>query len=62
MTANHSRVAQPVDVDTDKLRKAIKDEYREVARDPGKGFHFQTGRPLTRIVGYNDDLLDGVSE
>ncbi len=62
MTADRSLVAQPVDVDTDTLRKAIQDEYKEVAEDPGKGFHFHTGRHLTKIVGYKDDWLEGVSE
>ena len=52
MTANRSLVAQPVDVDTDTLRKAIQDEYKKVVEDPGKGFHFHTGRTLTKIVGY----------
>ena len=62
MTMNRSLIAQPVDVDTDTLRKAIQDEYREVAEEPGKGFHFHTGRHLTRIVGYRDEWLKGVSE
>ena len=62
MTANRSRVAQAVDVDTETLRKAIKDEYKEVAEDPGKGFHFHTGRRLIKIVGYKDEWLKGVSE
>jgi len=57
-----SLVARPVDVDTDVLRKAIQDEYREVAEDPGRGFHFHTGRALTRIVGYRDAWLAGVPE
>ena len=59
MTASRSRVAQPVDVDTESLRNAIRDEYREVAERPGKGFHFHTGRRLTRIVGYKDEWLKG---
>ena len=62
MMANRTLVAQPVDVDTDTLRKAIQDEYKEVAKNPGKGFHFHTGRTLTKIVGYKDDWFDGVSE
>ena len=62
MTANRSLVAQPVEVNTDTLRKAIQDEYTEVAENPGKGFHFHTGRPLTKIVGYKDEWLQGVSE
>ena len=62
MTANRSRVAQPVDVDTETLRQAIKAEYKEVADHPGKGFHFHTGRRLTKIVGYRDEWFNGVSE
>jgi len=62
MTDNPSPVARPIDVDSEVLRNAIKDEYRAVALDPGKGFHFHTGRPLTRIVGYRDEWLDGISE
>jgi SAM-dependent methyltransferase len=62
MTADRSLVAQPVDVDPDTLRRAIKDEYREVAEDPSRGFHFHTGRTLTKIVGYKDEWLKGISE
>ena len=62
MTTNRSRVAEAVDVDTDVLRRAIKDEYKEVAENPGKGFHFHTGRRLTKIVGYKDEWLKGVSD
>lgn len=62
MTTNCSRVARPVDVDTETLRRAIRDEYREVAEDPLKGFHFHTGRRLTSIVGYKDEWFKGVSE
>lgn len=60
--ANPSRVAQPVDVDADALRNAIKDEYKEVAEHPDKGFHFHTGRRLTNIVGYKNEWLEGISE
>ena len=62
MTANGSRVARAVDIDTETLRNAIKDEYKEVAEDPGKGFHFHTGHRLTKIVGYKNEWLKGVSE
>jgi len=53
---------QPVDVDTRSLRRAIQDEYTEVAQNPGKGFHFHTGRRLTRIVGYEEAWLEGIAE
>lgn len=62
MSANGSSVAQAIDLDTAVLRKAIQDEYREVAEHPDKGFHFHTGRRLTQIVGYKDEWLTGVSE
>jgi SAM-dependent methyltransferase len=62
MPTDRASVAQPVDVDTATLRKAIQDEYREVAEHPDKGFHFHTGRRLTRIVGYKDEWFAGVSE
>jgi SAM-dependent methyltransferase len=62
VTAKDLRVAQPVDVDTDALRKAIQDEYKEVAKNPRKEFHFHTGRQLTKIVGYKDEWLQGVAE
>jgi len=62
MTAKRSGVARPVDVNTDILRKAIQDEYKEVAKNPDKGFHFHTGRTLTKIVGYENEWFKGVSE
>jgi len=62
MTTNKSLVAQAIDVDTKTLRKAIQDEYKEVAEHPDKGFHFHTGRRLTKIVGYKEEWLTGVSE
>jgi arsenite methyltransferase len=62
MTSHRSRVAQPVDVDTETLRAAIRGEYEEVAEHPGKGFHFHTGRRLARIVGYPDEWLESVPE
>lgn len=52
----------PVDVDVDVLRGAIQKEYDTVALDPGRGFHFHTGRTLTKIVGYEDEWLDGIPE
>ena len=62
MTESRARVAQLVDVDAEVLRNAIKDEYKEVAEHPDRGFHFHTGRRLTGIVGYRDEWFDGVSE
>ena len=44
------------------LRDAIMEEYDAVACDPGRGFHFHTGRFLARRVGYETDWLDGIPE
>lgn len=52
----------PVDVDLDVLRGAIREEYDTVARDPGRGFHFHTGRTLAGIVGYEDAWFEGIPE
>ncbi len=52
----------PPKVDRDVLRSAIQDEYTEVARNPGRGFHFHTGRPLAALLGYREAWLSGVPE
>jgi len=44
------------------LRQAISHEYEAVAQDPGKGFHFHTGRRLAAIVEYRPEWLDGIPE
>jgi arsenite methyltransferase len=44
------------------LREAIREEYAEVATDPEKGFHFHTGRPLARLLEYDDEWLIGIPE
>ncbi len=49
-------------LDVDVLRDAIRTEYAHVAADPDQGFHFHTGRRLTRILGYDDAWLAGVPE
>src|SRR3712207_4667520 len=44
------------------LREAIREEYAEVASHPEKGFHFHTGRPLARMLEYQDEWLEGIPE
>jgi arsenite methyltransferase len=46
----------------EELRDAIREEYSLVADDPDHGFHFHTGRGLSRILGYRDEWLQGVPE
>jgi arsenite methyltransferase len=49
-------------VDLEILRAAIREEYEVVAEAPDHGFHFHTGRPLARILGYEDAWLEEVPE
>jgi SAM-dependent methyltransferase len=44
-------------VDASALREEVKAKYREVAVNPHGGFHFHTGRPLARRLGYDDALV-----
>ena len=45
-------------VDAVSLREEVKEKYREVAVDPNGDYHFHTGRPLARRLGYADALVD----
>ena len=58
--AGVSRAIEGLDVDA--LRQAIHDEYALVATEPTRGFHFHTGRRLAGILGYEEELLEGVPE
>ena len=44
-------------VDPEALREQVKDKYREVASDPGRRFHFHTGRLLAHRLGYDADVV-----
>lgn len=45
-------------VDAVVLREEVKEKYREVAIDPSGDYHFHTGRPLAKRLGYDDSLVD----
>lgn len=49
-------------VDPALLREQIKSKYREVAIDPQGDFHFHTGRPLARRLGYSDSVVDAMPD
>jgi arsenite methyltransferase len=51
---------RPAAVDVETLRCQISDKYTEVAKTPGKGFHFHTGRPLALMLGYSDEIVDSL--
>lgn len=55
--ANHTQT-----IDMGSLRAAIQCEYEQVALEPDRGFHFHTGRPLARLLGYPDEWLTGIPE
>lgn len=50
------------DLDLNDLRQAIQEEYQAVADNPTQGFHFHTGRPLARLLGYDEQWLVGIPE
>ncbi len=49
-------------INQEQLRCEIKREYREVAVNAHKGFHFHTGRPLAKILGYDMELVNRIPE
>jgi arsenite methyltransferase len=57
-----SQVIPDLDIDVETLRDAIKEEHQLVAEEPNRGFHFHTGRPLARILGYSEEWLRNVPE
>ncbi len=49
-------------VDPAALRDEVRKKYREVASHPGGQFHFQTGRPLTRRLGYDQSTVEALPD
>lgn len=45
-------------VDPVALREEVKNKYREVAGNPSGSYHFHTGRPLARRLGYDMAQVD----
>jgi arsenite methyltransferase len=57
-----TQVPSAKSLDIMQLREAIRDEYDVVAREPERGFHFHTGRPLAHLLQYEDAWLDDIPE
>ncbi len=55
-----STVIEGLNLNMDELRASIRGEYSAVAKDPGRGFHFHTGRKLAKILGYRDEWIDAL--
>lgn len=49
-----------LNLNIEELRHSIQQEYSAVASEPGRGFHFHTGRKLASILGYHNLWLDGL--
>jgi ubiquinone/menaquinone biosynthesis C-methylase UbiE len=47
-------------LDTSELEARVKSMYEEVALEPEREFHFETGRPLTERLGYPPADLDRI--
>ena len=45
-------------VDPVALREEVRKKYSEVALDPHGDYHFHTGRPLARRLGYDMNVVD----
>jgi arsenite methyltransferase len=48
---------QALPVDPEALREEVRSKYRAVAVDPHGSYHFHTGRPLTRRLGYEETVV-----
>lgn len=51
-------MTETISVDPEALRADVRDKYRQVALRPDGQFHFHTGRPLARLLGYPDAVVD----
>lgn len=49
-------------VDAAALREQVKIKYREVATSPENEFHFHTGRPLARRLGYDEAVTSKIPD
>ncbi len=49
-------------VDPVQLREQVKSKYRDVAINPHGQFHFHTGRPLARRLGYDSSVVDAMPD
>ena len=49
-------------VDPVVLREEVKSKYRDVAINPSGEYHFHTGRPLARRLGYDSALVDSMPD
>src|SRR5580704_185315 len=56
------RMSDALPVDPGALREEVKTKYRAVAVDPHGGYHFHTGRPLAKRLGYDDAVVGALPD
>ena len=47
-------------LNVERLERAVKSVYRDVAEAPNEGYHFEMGRPLAERLGYRTSDLDRI--
>jgi len=55
-------MGEELPVDPVALREAVKSKYRDVACNPSGEYHFHTGRPLAKRLGYDPAIVDALPE
>jgi len=55
-------MATEVLVNPDQLRGEVKKKYRDVAVKPHDAYHFHTGRPLAKRLGYDDQVVGALPD
>jgi arsenite methyltransferase len=55
-------MSETLPVDAVTLRDEVRAKYRDVAVNPHGTFHFHTGRPLARRLGYGEDVVARMPE
>jgi arsenite methyltransferase len=55
-------MSEALPVDAVALRDEVRAKYRDVAVNPHGTFHFHTGRPLARRLGYDEDVVARMPE
>jgi arsenite methyltransferase len=49
-------------VDPNLLREEVKSKYHDVVINPSGEYHFHTGRPLAKRLGYHSTLVDSMPD
>jgi arsenite methyltransferase len=55
-------ITEQLAVDPVVLREEVKSKYRDVAINPSGEYHFHTGKPLARRLGYDSRLVDSMPD